>query len=226
MASLDLEKLITDATKSLDNYYDGIDRVLASQKKVAADFKNLQQKVTDNIALEHCEPLRFALQILRDTIEAVNAAHDTAVTARLQGTVLDKFHETRSLTVLPMVKLLSTVKKDRAKWMDRKKSKKYSNREDSDRKLKYEEDARTKYELEAVELYNRISKFEETRTQELHTTLKEFCNSQLYYHCHAVQSWEKALRHVANIDMQNWYSHVETSVQKMLDMENLNSNLS
>ena len=226
MTSLDLEKLITDATKSLDNYYDGIDRVLASQKKIAVDFKNLQQKITNNIALEHCEALRSALQTLRDTIEAVNAAHDTAVTARLQGTVLDKFHETRSLTVLPMVKLLSVVKKDRAKWMDRKKSKKYSNREDSERKLKYEEDARTKYEIEAVELYNSISKFEETRTQEVHTTLKEFCNSQLYYHCHAVESWGKALQHVANIDMQSWYSHVDKNVQKMLDMENLTSYLS
>ena len=125
-----------------------------------------------------------------------------------------------------MVKLLSMVKKDKAKWMDRKKPKKYSNREDSERKLKYEEDARTKYEIEAVELYNSISKFEETRTQEVHTTLKEFCNSQLYYHCHAVESWGKALQHVANIDMQSWYSHVDKNVQKMLDMENLTSYLS
>ena len=226
MSSLDLEKLITDATKSLDNYYDGIERYLDRQAKVRSAFFILQQKVTDNIALEHCEPLRSALQTLRDTIEAVNAVHDTAVAPRLKETVLRKFNETRSLTVLPMVKLLSMVKKDKAKWMDRKKSKKYSNREDSERKLKYEEDARTKYEIEAVELYNSISKFEETRTQEVHTTLKEFCNSQLYYHCHAVESWGKALQHVANIDMQSWYSHVDKNVQKMLDMENLTSYLS
>ena len=84
MASLDLEKLITDATKSLDNYYDGIERYLDRQAKVRSAFFYFTAKSHRQFALEHCEPLRSALQTLRDTIEAVNAVHDTAVAPRLK----------------------------------------------------------------------------------------------------------------------------------------------
>jgi hypothetical protein len=214
MATLDFSKMITDAKKSLDQYYEGFERVLSSQKKASADFSMLQKKITNNIAMEPCDVVKGALQTLRDAIEAVNDARDKAITSRMQDTVLEKLHESRSLTVTPMVKLLSTVNKDKSKWLDRKNSKKYDENEVNERKIKYEE--------EAADLYKKMSDFEKMRTLELQNVLKEFCNSQLYYHCQAVESWTKALQKLSDLDMGKWNTTVAANVSSIINKEKLN----
>lgn len=210
MATLDFPKMIHDAKKSLDQYYEGFDRVLASQKKTAKDFSTLQKKITESIAIEQCQEIKAALQSLRDSIEAINDARDKAITSRMQNTVLEKLNESRSLTVMPMVKLLSTVQKDKSKWLDKKKQ----NASDTEeRKLKYKE--------EAAEFYESIVEFERCRTKEIQTTLKEFCNSQLYYHCQAVESWSGALQKISSLNLDGWYQKVASDVSNVMDKENL-----
>jgi hypothetical protein len=213
MATLNFEKMIKDSKTSLDQYYDGFDRVLTGQKKVGHDFTALQKKITDNIAIEHCGVMKVGLQTLRDAIEAVNDARDKAITSRMQNAVLDKLHESRSLTVTPIVDLLSVVKKDRDKWLNRKNSKKNDKKDVEERKHKYEE--------EAADLYESMGGFERMRTHELQNTLKEFCNSQLYFHCHAVESWTKALQKISDLDMEEWHSNVAANVLSIMNKENL-----
>ena len=59
------------------------------------------------------------------------------------------------------------------------------------------------------------------RTHELQNTLKEFCNSQLYFHCHAVESWTKALQKISDLDMEEWHSNVAANVLSIMNKENL-----
>ena len=89
-----------------------------------------------------------------------------------------------------MVQLQATVAKDKSNWLK-----------------KNEEDAKIKYELEAAELYEKMGDFEKKRSKELQRTLKEFCNSQLFYHCHAVENWTK--QKVSELDMEEWYACVD-----------------
>ena len=204
MATLNFPKMVSDSDKSLENYIKGFDRVLSGQKKISNDFKSLQKKITNNIAIESCDVIKAALQCLRDAIEAVNDARDKAVTSRMQSAVLEKLRESRSLTVKPMVQLQATVAKDKSNWLK-----------------KNEEDAKIKYELEAAELYEKMGDFEKKRSKELQRTLKEFCNSQLFYHCHAVENWTKALQKVSELDMEEWYACVDVNVLSMMKKEGL-----
>ena len=210
--------MITDSKKSLDNYYESFDRVLTAQKKTGAAFKVLQKKITENIGMESCDEIKSALQTLRDTIESLNDAGEKAIYSRLPLTVLEKIHESKSLTVTPMAKLLTTVIRDRSKWLERKTSKKNDKKENKERI----NDAKIKYELEAVDFYEKVADFEKARTHELRSLLTEFCNSQLFYHCKAAESWTKAVQKLSGLDMSIWYVNVDANVSNIMNKEKLN----
>jgi hypothetical protein len=217
MAHKDLVKNHIPENKiSLDNYDKGFKAVYKAQKEGHAAFGKLKKQVDDCRAKESCKEMQRVLEEIRASIEKIQQAQDEAIVSRLDETVLGKLAESRAFTYEPMNKLQKQVCADEKR---RDKLVKAGPSADPE-KLR---EAKKVYKSSLREFLNKMEDYETKRLEEMKNILMEFCNSQLYYHCRAIESWTAALKVCGNIDSTKWIASIKKAVKEEKEMKNVDS---
>ena len=196
-----LETYMPNTKKSLENYDKGFKAVLKGQKQESIAFAGLLSKVD---ACKQIEPYDGMKSVLSDTAITNN---------RLQEQVLDKLDDLKVFTYKPQEKLLRDVKSNLTK------KNKLANSKNVD-PVKLAE-AKKNYKDSLRDFLDKMEQFEMDRLGELKSILIEFCNSQLYFHTKAVETWAHALQKASEMSSNEWKTDLKNAVEIEKDNKNI-----
>ena len=154
--------------------------------------------------------LETALGAVRDALQNIERARESAITERMKSTILDKIKDMDTNIKVPIKDLLDDM------------NKKLSTLKRQENKASPDEtaiaDARKNHRDATAQFFNNVPGFEESRVADTKVLLTEYCNSMMFYHCRAVEQLSAALAVIGQVESKKAEALAEKAVKRERDL--------